>query len=194
MATTDLLLLRLVLSGEREAELHTLTESVLGPSEKRTSGPAVRSNDNTFTGGTTYERDARAKRVKPNSRCYSNAYTHQMAPNIVSPTPCIKIGDDPLDSSLKLRRDINLVCFSASLLCLPTQQDRTQIIPEIAAELCKTTGAVGFYELFDKHGNLLALPSVGRTLQYLFTNVQVNISPAASADGDGDFLNSWVDG
>ena len=28
MATTDLLLLRLVLSGEREAELHTLTDTV----------------------------------------------------------------------------------------------------------------------------------------------------------------------
>lgn len=52
---------------------------------------------------------------------------------------------------------------------------------------------MGFYELYEKYGNLLAIPSVGRTLQYLFTNVQVNISPAASADGDGKELQILAD-
>lgn len=105
-----------MLSSEDEDELSTLTESVLGPRSERTSGSTIQNADKTFVGGTEYERDSRAKRVKPGSRCYSNAYTHQMAPNIVSPTPCVKIGDGPLDSSLEMRKDINMVRFSTLLL------------------------------------------------------------------------------
>ena len=67
-----------------------------------------------------------------------------------------------------------------------------QTVPDIAAKIFKTTGAVGFWDLFDKHRSLLAILTVGRMIQYLFTNIQVNISPAASADGDGEVMISAV--
>ena len=53
---------------------------------------------------------------------------------------------------------------------------------------------VGFWDLFDKHVSLLAIPTVGQMIQYLFTNIQVNISPAASADGNGEVMISVVGG
>ena len=111
-----------MLSSEHQNQLRALAENVLGPCKDCTPGSAIRNEDDTFTGGTRYERDPRAKCVKEGSRCYSNAYTHQITPNIVLPTPCIKIGNAGLDDSLKLRRDINLVCSPTLLLYLPTEQ------------------------------------------------------------------------
>ena len=40
----------------------------------------------------------------------------------------------------------------------------------------------------------LTIPTVGQTIQYLFTNIQVNISHAASADDDGEVMISVVGG
>ena len=92
MAITDLLL-RSMLSSEHQNQLCALAENVLGPRKDCTPGSAIRNEDDTFTGGTRYECDLRAKHVKEGSRCYSNAYMHQIAPNIVLPTLCIKIGN-----------------------------------------------------------------------------------------------------
>ena len=110
-----------MLSSEHQNQLRALAENVLGPCKDRTPGSAIRNEDNTFTGGTRYKCGPHAKRVKEGSCCYSNAYMHQIAPNIVLPTPCIKIGNAGLDDGLKLRRDINLVCSPTLPLYLPTE-------------------------------------------------------------------------
>ena len=110
-----------MLSSEHQNQLRALAENVLGPHKDRTPGSAICNEDDTFTGGTRYEHDPCAKYVKEGSHCYSNTYMHQIAPNIVLPTPCILIGNAGLDDSLKLRRDINLVCSPTLLLYLPTE-------------------------------------------------------------------------
>ena len=110
-----------MLLSEHQNQLRALAENVLGLHKDYTPGSAICNEDDTFTGGTRYERDPRAKHVKEGSHCYSNAYTHQIAPNIVLPTPCIKIGNARLDDSLKLRRDINLVRSPTLPLYLPTE-------------------------------------------------------------------------
>ena len=111
-----------MLSSEHQNQLCALAENVLGPHKDHTPGSAIRNEDDTFTGGTRYEHDPRAKHVKEGSHCYSNAYMHQIALNIVSPTACIKIGNAGLDDGLKLKRDINLVHSPTLPLCLPTEQ------------------------------------------------------------------------
>ena len=111
-----------MLSSEHQNQLCALAENVLGPCKDRTPGSAICNEDNTFTGGTRYECDPCAKHVKEGSCCYSNAYIHQIALNIVSPTPCIKIGKAGLDDGFKLRRDISLVHSPTLLLYLPTEQ------------------------------------------------------------------------
>ena len=111
-----------MLLSEHQNQLRALAENVLGPRKDRTPGSTIRNEDDTFTGGTRYKRDPRAKCVKEGSRCYSNAYTHQITPNIVSPTLYIKIGNAGLDDSLKLRRDTNLVHSPTLPLYLPTEQ------------------------------------------------------------------------
>ena len=111
-----------MLSSKHQNQLRTLAENVLGPCKDRTPGSAICNEDDTFTGGTRYERDPHAKCVKEGLHCYSNAYTHQIAPNIVLPTPCIKIGNAGLDDGLKLRRDINLVHSPTLPLYLPTER------------------------------------------------------------------------
>jgi hypothetical protein len=124
--------------------------------------------------------------VKNASRCYTNAYPHQVPPNIASPTANSKyLGKE--DVNLALRRKINLVRF-------PYPQHHPhplmfkQTVPTIAAKYCEKTAASGFCDILNTYGDLLNTPSIGETLQHLFTNVQVNISPAASGTGDGQSL------
>ena len=119
---------RSVLTKGQLQALTNLTKAVLGPKTERTAGRARKGPDGLWIGGTAYERDIRARPVR-GTRCYTNAYSHQVAPNIVSPAPCLKIGDGPLDRGLKLRQLVNLVCIPPNLQVHPLNKplvDRTR--------------------------------------------------------------------
>jgi hypothetical protein len=59
-----------------------------------------------------------------------------------------------------------------------------QVFPAVAADLCRETAPKEFCDVLDEHGDLLNIPSVGKTFQHFFSNVQVNISPAAAKSDD----------
>lgn len=108
---------RSILGDGPVQKLNDVAEDTLGPREDRTPSKANRLRSGESIGGTKYERDHRAKPVLPDTRCFTNAYSHQLPPNILSPAPCLKIGDGGLDPGLLLRQKINHVrCLSPKVL------------------------------------------------------------------------------
>jgi hypothetical protein len=97
-----------------QQRLQELAEKVLGPKNLRTSARPTLSTNKTYKGGTAFERSPRAEGVK-GSRCYTNAYSHQIPPNIVSVTQGSKRNGVP-DDNLDLRKEINLVRYLGSAL------------------------------------------------------------------------------
>jgi hypothetical protein len=59
-----------------------------------------------------------------------------------------------------------------------------QTAPTVAANLCNLTAPQNLCRVLDEHGDLLNAPSIGETVQHFFSNVQVNISPAAANGAD----------
>lgn len=165
-----------VIDRRDQDRLQKLTGLILGPDNLRSPNRPVRGDDGIFRGGTALERSSRADGVK-GARCYTVAYSYQDAPNIASATLGSK-NTGNIDASLGIRKEINLV--------LGPQPDRSHVltfdktVPTIAAKHCMKTAPVDFCETLDTYGSLLNTPSIGESLQHLFTNVQVNISPAAA--------------
>lgn len=58
------------------------------------------------------------------------------------------------------------------------------MFPAVAADLCRETAPEEFCNVLEEHGDLLNIPSVGETFQHFYSNVQVNISPAAAKSDD----------
>ena len=84
-------------------KLKTLAEKVLGPEHLRTAERPSRGEDGTYHGDTAFERSDRANGVK-GARCYTTAFSYQVATNVASPTRGSKsIGT--MDENLLLRRE-----------------------------------------------------------------------------------------
>lgn len=101
-------LLREIIGLEDQRTLETLGEQVLGPTNLRSAERSMARADGIYEGGVAFERSSRASGIK-GARCYSTAYSYQVAPNIASATVGSKRtrGDE---ENLALRTKINMVC------------------------------------------------------------------------------------
>jgi hypothetical protein len=77
--------------------------------ELRTAAVPTGHKDGTYKGGTTFERSSRTHGVK-SLQCYTNAFAHQVPPNIVSVTADSK-RNGVQDNNLALRSEVNLVRY-----------------------------------------------------------------------------------
>ena len=117
--------------------LRALAENTLGPVNLRSPERATTEIRGTYKGGTAFERSLRARGVK-GTRCYTTAYSHQRAPNIVSATTGSKRTGGDLDN-LQLRTEVNLV---RCVLLLPSDCPLIlkQTVPTISAHYCRKNG------------------------------------------------------
>lgn len=102
-----------IIDPKEQQKLRDVAEKTLGPRNLRTPIKPKLCKSGVYQGGTAFERSPRAKHGIKKARCYTNAHTHQVAPNISSVTSGSKRNGDPddLDDNLDLRREINLVCY-----------------------------------------------------------------------------------
>jgi len=62
-----------------------------------------------------------------------------------------------------------------------------QTAPTMAAKYLELTAPQALCEALDEYGDLLNTPSIGNSVQHYFSNVQVNISPAATSKTDCEY-------
>lgn len=84
-------------------------DAALGPVRQRTSEIPVLGRGGGWTGGTAYERSARAQPVRDDGRAYTNANSYQPGVAIAGPMATLKVRKSQLEDDQKLRRDITIV-------------------------------------------------------------------------------------
>lgn len=100
-----------ILTREDKSSVIDARDLCLGNKEDRTPDRAVKLDKETWSGGVAFERNRRAKPVKPNTRCYSLGNSFETQTKIMAPCANNKITGARDEEAVKMRQQLLKVCI-----------------------------------------------------------------------------------